>query len=142
MSLWSETYNQDTQPSFKDMDRFINSELWLQLNLVLQRDYNVIPTIQYSKCPSQKGWNVKYKKSGKALCTLYPMNNYFIALVVVNGKMEPEAEILIQECCAYLRDLFEKTSSSCGGRWLMIEVKDQNTLEDTLKLIKLRVITR
>ncbi|WP_423245054.1 DUF3788 family protein [Heliorestis acidaminivorans] len=24
----------------------------------------------YSKCSAQPGWNVKYKKSGKSLCTL------------------------------------------------------------------------
>ncbi len=37
-----------------------------------------IRQLEYSKCSLKPGWNVKYKKSGKALCALYPMEDYFI----------------------------------------------------------------
>ncbi len=29
-------------------------------------------TIMYSACSWEKGWNVKFKKSGRSLCTVYP----------------------------------------------------------------------
>ncbi len=35
--------------------------------------------------------------------------------------------------------LYRKTSFSCGGRWLMIEIKDEAVLEDVKSLISIRV---
>jgi hypothetical protein len=28
-----------------------------------------------------RGWNIKYQKSGKSICTIYPQQGYFLALV-------------------------------------------------------------
>ncbi|KAB2952754.1 DUF3788 family protein [Heliorestis acidaminivorans] len=36
----------------------------------MEEAYQAKPHITYSKCSAQPGWNVKYKKSGKSLCTL------------------------------------------------------------------------
>jgi hypothetical protein len=87
----------------------------------------------------QKGWNVKYRKSGKSICTLYPMNGYFIALVVIGNKELPDAELIMPSCSQYVQQLFNKTSSLPMGRWLMIEVREGCVLEDVLKLTQLRV---
>jgi hypothetical protein len=38
---------------------------------------------------------VKYQNSGKSLCTLYPMEGYFIALVVIGAKEEEEVEMAL-----------------------------------------------
>ena len=41
--------------------------------------------IAYSNCAMDnnvwRGWNIKYQKSGKSLCTIYPQQGYFLALV-------------------------------------------------------------
>ena len=41
-----------------------------------------------SACSWEQGWNVKFKKAGKTLCTLYPRELFFTVMVVV-GKREP-----------------------------------------------------
>jgi hypothetical protein len=46
----------------------------------------------YSICPGQPGWNVKYQKTGKAICILYPLKASLIALVVI--KLELAATVL------------------------------------------------
>lgn len=138
MSLWSELYSQGKQPGLNDFAGFVNSPLWNKLHELLQKEYKSAPKIEYSKCPAQRGWNIKYKKGGKSLCTLYPMENYFIALVVINEKMKPQADLIINECGEYLRDLFMKTPFSCGGQWMMISVKDKLIFNDLMKLISVR----
>ena len=52
--------------------------------------YNCKEQIEFSSCSWEYGWNVKFKKSGKTLCTIYPRENYFTVLVVV-GKKEKDA---------------------------------------------------
>ena len=138
MVLWSELYKQDNQPDLDNIDRFVNIVYWNKLNALLQKDYNVLPKVEYSRCYAQRGWNIKYKKGRKSLCTLYPMENYFIALVVINIKMQTDTELVIAGCSNYIQDLFWKTPSSCGGKWLMIEVRNKETYEDLIKLIKIR----
>ncbi|KAJ51662.1 putative nucleic acid-binding Zn finger protein [Clostridium tetanomorphum] len=137
--MWNELYNQSNQPTLEDVKKFVNNKLYNELCLFLENTYKVSPKMEYSKCSMQQGWNIKYKKSGKSLCTIYPVEDYFIILVVVGSKEEMEVENMISSCSEYIQNLFKNTPSSCGGRWLMIEVRESSTLEDVLKLIQIRV---
>ncbi len=138
---WSELA-EDNQPTPEMIGQFINSGLWKEINSFLQDTYGVQPQYSYSRCSAQRGWNVKYRKGGKSLCTLYPMSGFFIALVVVGDKELPEAERLMPSCSGYTQALWSRTSFSAGGRWLMLEVTDAQILDDVKELIKIRVKPR
>lgn len=136
---WSARWSQDTPPDMDDVAEFTDSELFAKLNSFLQESYHAQPKLSYSKCSLQKGWNVKYQKGGKSLCTLYPMMGYFIALVVIGQKEEAEASLLMPQCSSYTKRLFDTTPFSAGGKWLMINVTEPEILEDVKNLIKIRV---
>ncbi len=136
---WDELYTKIEEPSLGQIDRYIGSPLWKDLQNFLETIYSVQPKVTYSNCSAQKGWNVKYQKSGKSLCTLYPMPGYFIALVVVGAKESTEAELLMPFCTDYVQELFARTRFSAGGKWLMIDVTDADILEDVKRLIEIRV---
>ena len=80
---WSELFDEAHEPLDNQIKEFVDNPLWDELADYLQQTYNVEPKLLYSGCSMQKGfwrgWNVKYKKSGKSLCTLYPKQGYFIA---------------------------------------------------------------
>jgi len=105
----------------------------------LELNYRARETVAYSICASQPGWNVKYKKSGKALCTLYPEKDYFIALIVLGKKDREAFEKVSKEFGDYINNLYENCSLFNGTKWLMIEVTDRNVLDDVKKLIQLKV---
>ncbi len=138
---WNELYYNDKIPSLEDIERYIGEgvQLWQELIAYIEETYQVKPQLSYSKCAGQPGWNVKYKKSSKSLCTLYPMEDYFIALIVVGEKEETEVELVSESFTPYIAELYSKTPFSCGGHWLMIEVKDKDVLNDLKKLITIRV---
>lgn len=138
---WCKLYGDGTEPSLSDIEAYIGSgaPLWKELRKRLEETYKVEPKLSYSSCSAQPGWNVKYQKSGKSLCTLYPMEEHFISLVVVGKKEEPEVEVLKSELSSYSEELYSKTRFSCGGRWLMLKVDSEAVLEDALKLISVRV---
>lgn len=136
---WDDLYTQAIEPTFDQIDCFIGNSNWNDLNSFLKTTYNTEPKKIYSKCSAQRGWNIKYQKNGKSLCTLYPMQGYFIALVVIGAKEEMETDLIIPTCNTYIQELYNKTPFSCGGKWLMIEIKDEQTLDDVKKLIKIRV---
>ena len=75
---WSCKYGADNKPNQQQIINFVRSSLWETLNNHLHQIYMTEPKYNYSNCSMQPGWNVKYSKNGKSLCTLYPMEGYFI----------------------------------------------------------------
>jgi len=130
---WSELYGRVHQPAYENFSEYVNSDLWLELNSYLQETYHIPPKIEYN-CWSRKG--------GKSLCTLYPMQGYFIALAVIGEREINEAELLMPLCSEYTQNLFKQTVSGYSGKWMMIEVKKPDVLHDVKKIIELRVTWR
>lgn len=136
---WNEQFRQMHQPELLQIQAYIDSPLWTQLCGYLESTYGVNPSMEYSRCSAAPGWNLKYKKSNKALCTLYPNEGYFTCLISVGSKQAMEAELLLSTCTEYLNKLYWQTRPFNGGRWLMIDVTSQEILEDVKRLIALRV---
>ncbi len=143
---WNELFDADRIPSFDDIWDYIGEAkpIWDELISYIEETFKVKPKLDYSKCSAQPGWNVKYKKSSKSLCTLYPMQNYFIALVVVGAKEEDEVELAMEAgiFSEYVKELYQKTAFSAMGRWLMIEARNIEVLKDIKELIEIRVKSR
>ena len=136
---WFQRYPKSQQPTLEQISCYIASPLWGELCQWAEKSYQVEPKVEHSTCSGAPGWNVKYKKGGRALCTLYPDEGQFTALITVGAKEAPEAELLLPTCSDYIRELFARTQTMNGARWLMIRVTDAQVLEDVKKLIRLRV---
>ncbi len=136
---WREAFGADTQPDVKQISDFIHNSLWNNINAYLRRAYNSEPKYSYSGCSMQQGWNIKYAQGGKSICTLYPMNGYFTALIVIGPKEMAEAELMMPLLSEEARRTFAKTKTGQGAKWLMLDIKSREALYDALKLIALRV---
>lgn len=135
---WVNLYSDDKQPTDIQIAEFIESPLWADLNKFLCESYDILPRYSYSGCNAQPGWNVKYQKGGKSLCTLYPMKGFFIALVVIGVKEGVAADLLAPTLTEHVQGLLKSAGGMAGSRWLMINVTDEQTLSDVKTLIKLR----
>ena len=143
---WNELFTINQTPSIEEIRAYLGEakQNWDELVLYIEETYHAKYQLDFSKDSLQPGWNLKYKKSGKALCTLYPMEGYFIALVVVGPKQEEEVRIGMETglFTAYLEGLYAKSAYSTLGRWLMIEVKDNTVLNDIRHLLSIRIKPR
>jgi AraC family transcriptional regulator len=141
--LCGERFNDGHEPSDNQIKEFVGTPLWDDLANHLRQAYNVQPKLFYSCCSMQnglwKGWNVKYKKSGKSLCTLYPRQGYFVALVVVGAKEYAKADLLMPLCDEYTQEIYSQTKWGSGGKWLTIDVTSDKILRDVKNLIAIRV---
>ena len=135
---WDLLYTNNIPPTWEQVDEYVNNSLWYEFNSRIQTVYRIEPIMEYSRCSMQRGWNIKYKKSGKSLCTLYPMSGYFIALVVIGNKEMSETELLMPLCSNYVQDTFKNTKSGRGQKWLMLEVRNKETVDDIFSLMRLR----
>ena len=135
---WNLLYSNVTPPTWEQVTEYIGSPLWAEFNERIQSAYQIKPCMEYSRCSMQAGWNIKYKKGGKSLCTLDPMQDYFIALVVVGSHELTEAEFLMPQCSDYVQTVFKNTKTGNGQKWLMLDVRDRGIMDDVFRLINLR----
>lgn len=136
---WNEVYPKGTQPDLHEISTYIHSAFWEDLCTHLETVYGVSPKVEHSICSAAPGWNVKYKKSSRSLCTLYPDKDFFTAMVSVGSREATEAELLLSKCTAYTKQLYWNANPFNGARWLMIEVRTPEILDDVKQLIALRV---
>lgn len=126
-------------PTECEMKEYINNDLWEDFSQYMKNTYNVIPKFEFSKCSLEYGWNVKFKKSGKTLCTVYPRENYFTVLVVI-GKKEKETFENIYSSLSYdIQQIYKETEEGNNQKWLMIDLEDNDKrYEDVKKIIEIR----
>lgn len=134
---WQMQYDPQQQPSCQQMGQWIQNSLWQEFCHTIETQYAIAPHFSYSKCSMMPGWNIKYKKSGKALCTLYPQKGYFYCLLVIGNKEQPEADLLLPTLSPAMQELYRNTPNK-NGRWLLIPIANRTMMQDAEKLIALR----
>jgi AraC family transcriptional regulator len=141
--LWNELFTKENEPDGEQISEFIGAPLWNALDNFLREAYNVKPKLFFSNCAMDKGlwkgWNIKYKKSGKALCTVYPKQGYFLLLLPLATRELNEADLLIPTCCEYTQNLYNKAIVGHTGKYLAFEVNDEKIIDDVKKLVDVRV---
>jgi len=142
---WNGLFDRENEPSEVQVKEFVDIPLLDELDGHLRQTYKVKPKLAYSSCNMDggmwKGWNVKYQKSGKSLCTLYPKQGYLQLLVPVGAREMTEAELLMPLCTEYTQELF-KRSGGADYKSMAFEVRDENVMRDVKSLIEIRVKTK
>lgn len=69
--------NQEEIPVLEDFAAYIRNPVFMQFCSEIKKKYRCNEKIEFSRCSWERGWNVKFKKSGKSLCTVYPREGYF-----------------------------------------------------------------
>ncbi len=82
---------------------------------------------------------MKFKQSGKNLCTVYPRESYFTVLFVVGRKEKESVEAILPECTKEIQELYRQTKEGNGQRWLMIDLEDNDAVyNDLFRLLEIR----
>lgn len=142
---WNDLFNADQEPTEQQITEYISNPLWKELSDYLIATYKIKPKRVYSGCSMGdgywKGWNIKFKKNGKTLCTVYPKAGCFVAMVSFNTKEMDEADALIQLCEDYTKEKYQKARSSRLGKSISFEVTNEKIFQDIKDLAALRAST-
>ncbi len=126
-------------PTLDEIAEAVQNPLFQTFCAKIKETYNVSEKIEYSCCSMEPGWNVKFKKSGRALCTIYPKESYFTVMVAVGRKEKEAVEVLLPDSSEKIQEIYHQTQEWNGQRWLMIDLEDpDDCCEDVFRLIKIR----
>ena len=135
-------HNPSVTPDIATIEATMSQEArcrWRSLTTHIEEAYRSVPLIIYSMCAGQPGWNVKYKKGSKALCTLYPEPDSFIALVVMGQADLVKLDAVRPAYKSYVLELTDGARLFNNTKWLMIRVSDDAVLDDVQKLLRLKL---
>ncbi|SNS27579.1 Protein of unknown function [Anaerovirgula multivorans] len=128
-------------PTYDEICQYISKPariLWQDINSFIQQEYKASPKIAYSKCSGKPGWNVKYKKSNKSLCTLYPEKEGFVVLLVITLELLPVIEAMEKEFETDVLEVIRSAKPFNGTLWLMIPVNKASSLENIKQLLLIK----
>lgn len=127
------------RPTLEDIAAYVRNPVFRDLCAELTERYGCREAIEYSACSMEPGWNVKFKKSGRSLCTLYPRESFFTVMVVIGRREKEAVEAILPDCAPQLREIYAQTREGNGQRWLMIDLEDRDQMyRDVLRLIDIR----
>ena len=115
-------------PSVDELSAYAANPVFPHFCSDMERRYGVAPLISFSSCSWEKGWNLKFRKTGRSLCTVYVREGFFTVLVVIGEKERTAVECLLPQLPSRLRVLYLDTPSGNGQKWLMIDVEDEDEI--------------
>jgi len=114
------------------------SELWSDLVGFMNDHYD--SRKDFAFYGKNYGWAVRFRKSSKALLSLYPQNGGFTAQIVLSKSQANEAfnQHLGPRVKAILREAHEFPE----GRWLFVPIRSKRDLRDIKRLVILKAPPR
>jgi len=127
------------KPSEAEMVKFIGDQAkpaWLELRRFIEDNYDVpSETIFYGVT---YGWTVRFRKSGKTLCSFFPEKSGFTVLVTLGRKESEKALSKRDELGSKINELIGSTEQLRDGRWLWINVRTERDTDDLKKLLRIK----
>ena len=125
------------QPTEQEILKTIGKKAaWGRLKQFIEGNYDFAPELVFS---GQKyGWTIRYRRSGKTSCSLFPEKGAFTVLIVL-GKDEAEKALsMLNDFSPSMRKLVKNAEQKRDGRWLWIRVMTSADADDVKELLKVK----
>ncbi|MGC7872323.1 DUF3788 domain-containing protein [Desulfosporosinus sp. SYSU MS00001] len=111
-------------------------EVWQKICDFVNENYDM--NSQWNNGGKGGLYEYKFRKSSKTLCTLYAKEKSF-GFMVIYGKNEREKfETERQNFSDNIQSLYDKAQTYHDGKWIMVNVLDDNPLEDIKNMLKIK----
>jgi hypothetical protein len=120
-------------PSSSEIESVLGSvfPFWERLIHFIDDNYQMVGELTYGG--KNYGWNLWYRKSGKALVSLYPQAESIVAQVVL-GKEQVEKALGLR-LGAKVGNMVRETPQFHDGKWLFIPVTTEIDVQDIEQLL-------
>jgi len=122
------------QPTPQEIQSALGScfPLWKRLTSFIEKSYHIEGTWS-TWGPAKSGWNLRYRRKGKALAALHPQQERILAQIVL-GKTQAERAMQLKLGEKVSR-ILQVAPQLRDGRWLFIPVTRESDAQDVEKLL-------
>lgn len=109
---------------------------WLEFTSFLDETYDFSPEkLNYGK---KYGWAIRYRKSNRTWCALYPQKDCFQVQIIFGKKEVDKFQEKRDEFGDFVLNKFDSTKQLHDGRWMFFTITDSTLLEDLKKLMLIK----
>jgi hypothetical protein len=106
---------------------------WLEFTSFLNETYDfTAEKLNYSK---KYGWAIRYRKSNRTWCALYPLKDCFQVQIIFGKKEVEKFQEKRDEFGDFVKNKFDTTKQLHDGRWMFFTIKDRSLIEDLKKMM-------
>lgn len=84
-------------PTLEEIGEYVKNPIFMQFCSEIKNTYGCSEKMEFSSCSMESGWNVKFKKAGKTLCTIE------------------------------LQDIYHQINEGNGQKWHMSDLEDEDS---------------
>lgn len=128
----------DKEPSDNEILEFIGKagHAWKEITTFLNDNYDFVPEKKnYGK---KWGWVIRFRKSNKTWCALYPEKDCFTIQIIFGKKEIEKFQTTRDDFSDFVVNKFDSTKQLHDGRWMFFKVKNTTLVEDLKKLMKIK----
>lgn len=128
----------DKEPSDNEILEFVGKagHAWKEIRAFLNDNYDFVPEKKnYGK---KWGWVIRFRKSNKTWCALYPEKDCFTIQIIFGKKEVEKFQTTRDDFSDFVVNKFDSTKQLHDGRWMFFNVKDITLVEDLKKLMKIK----
>ena len=127
------------KPESNDILSFLGNQVakkWSEIENFLKTHYDFVPeTVFYG---NKYGWTVRYRKSSRTLCSLFPEKGSFTVLITL-GKRESELVLSMKgDLNPQIFNLIQESRQLRDGRWLWIRILKTTDITDIKKILAVK----
>lgn len=111
-------------------------DAWLHLTRFADTNYD--HQSEYIFGGNNYGWNLRYRKSGKTLFSMFPEKDCFTVLLVLGQKELGVYKDREDEFGESFKSVYESAPQFHDGRWLWIKVRSVECISDIEKMILIK----
>jgi hypothetical protein len=126
-------------PTGRDIADYLGrdaAEAWDDVTAFLTENYDFTPETVFGG--RKYGWGVRYRRSGKSLCTLHPEKGAFTVLIVLGGKETEQALEALTDFSPGVAATISGAKQYHDGRWLWLRVLEKNDTADIKRLLQIK----
>jgi len=127
------------KPNDEEMVDFIGGqakEAWLEIRNFIKDHYDFEPETVFGG--AKYGWEIRYRKSGRTLCSLTPEKGAFTVLIVLGSEEAERALSARGELSLKTNRIIEGSRQFHDGRWLWIRLMEPSDTQDIKKLLQIK----
>ncbi len=132
--------DKNTQPTDAVLAEWLGGKaygFWIQITDFINKNYPGIFEPDWLFGGKKHGWCLRFKKS-KSFCTLIPEKENLAILIVFGAQEREKVEGILDELTPNVRKDYESATTYHDGKWLLINLDSEETLNDTFSLLQLK----
>lgn len=126
-------------PTAEELNHIMGENIfrsWCDINDFILKNYNM--DILWDSGGKTGIYELKYRKSGRTLCALYPKEQGIRVLIIL-GKVERDKfENSREDFSEYINNFYDNTKQYHDGKWLYLDMINDEIVKDIEKLLLIK----